>query len=94
MDTSEGIEGVGIHQKGLEDWKQRGDTSEGIGGVGIHQKGLEWKQRGDTSEGIGGVGIRQKGLEQASKFVKIHGSKLLLLSLKAGSKTIFLVGIF
>ena len=28
---------------------------------------------------------------QASKFVKIHGSKLLLLSLRAGSKTIFVV---
>ena len=31
---------------------------------------------------------------QASKFVKIHGSKLLLLSLRAGSKTIFVVAIF
>ena len=28
---------------------------------------------------------------QASKFVKIHGSKLLLLSLRAGRKTIFVV---
>ena len=28
---------------------------------------------------------------QASKFVKIHGSKLLLPSLRAGSKTIFVV---
>ena len=28
---------------------------------------------------------------QASKFVKIHGSKLLLLSLRAGSKSIFVV---
>ena len=28
---------------------------------------------------------------QASKFVKIHGSKLLLLSLRAGSKTIYVV---
>ena len=28
---------------------------------------------------------------QASKFVKIHGSKRLLLSLKAGSKTILVV---
>ena len=31
------------------------------------------------------------GSNQASKFVKIHGSKLLLLSLRAGSKTIFVV---
>ena len=31
---------------------------------------------------------------QASKFVKIHGSKLLLLSLRAGSKTIFVVALF
>ena len=30
-------------------------------------------------------------LAQASKFVKIHGSKLLLLSLRAGSKTVFVV---
>ena len=28
---------------------------------------------------------------QASKFVKIHGRKLLLLRLRAGSKTIFVV---
>ena len=28
---------------------------------------------------------------QASKFVKIYGSKLLLLSLRAGSKTVFVV---
>ena len=33
-------------------------------------------------------------VEQASKFVKIHGSKLLLPSLRAGSKTIFVVAIF
>ena len=33
-------------------------------------------------------------LAQASKFVKIHGSKLLLLSLRDGSKTIFVVAIF
>ena len=31
---------------------------------------------------------------QTSKFVKIHGSKLLRLSLRAGSKTIFVVAIF
>ena len=30
---------------------------------------------------------------QTSKFVKIHGSKLLLLRLRAGNKTIFVVAV-
>ena len=34
------------------------------------------------------IGARRR---QASKFVKIHGSKLLLVSLRAGSKTVFVV---